>query len=39
MGQRDCDRTLLRFRWQLRHLGTLEPLERRQGAHPFLYGV
>ena len=38
MGQRDRDRALLRFRRQLRHLGTLEQLERRQGAHPFLYG-
>jgi hypothetical protein len=39
MGQRDRDRALLRFRRQLRHLGTLEQLERRQGAHSFLDGV
>ena len=39
MGQCDCDRAILWLRWQPHRLGTLELLERRQGAHPFLYGL
>jgi hypothetical protein len=39
MGQRDHNWTLLRLRWQLPRLGTLEQLERRQGTHSILHGL